>query len=193
MLFAFAVCSLVQRVERVVILGGPVRWVRIHPVLKVAFASPTLVGMLPIVGVRRLAGLALPALRHAPRLLSLYMHADIIDMTQVGHLVRTVENPTRQLNREIAVWMRDRDLVIDGKNVSEGVRSLTAPLLTVLANAYGIVPRETTLWPHENIGSTRRQVIEVGSDAIPIAHADLFVSDHAPRLVFEPLASWLAS
>ena len=62
----------------------------------------------------------------------------------------------------------------------------------MIANGDGIVPRDSVLWPHMNIGSKRRDLLEVGTYSIPIAHADMFVSRYAPEMVFEPLADWLA-
>ncbi len=191
MMFAYAVCVPDNHLGRMVSMGGPVRWVRIHPVLRAAFASPELVGKLPILGTRRLASAALPLLSRAPWLLSIYLHPQIVDMSQAEQLVRTVENPNRHVNKDIARWIKSGDLFVDGKNVSEGLRAVKNPLLTVIANADGIVPRETAIWPHLNIGSERRDMLEVGTYSLPIAHADMFVSDHAPELVFQPLADWL--
>jgi pimeloyl-ACP methyl ester carboxylesterase len=191
MMFAYVVCVREHRVGRLVNMGGPVRWVRIHPLLRAAFASPELLGLVPIPGTRALASVALPALKHVPWLLSFYLHPGIVDMSHAGTLIRTVENPSRHINRDIARWVIRKDLIVDGVNVCEGLRSVDNPLLTVIANADGIVPRETTLWPHLNIGSRRRDLLEVGTYSLPIAHADMFVSDHARNLVFNPLADWL--
>ena len=193
MMFGYVACVKDHHAGRLVNMGGPVRWVKIHPLLKAAFTSPRLLGMLPIRGTRHLASVALPALTRAPWLLSVYLHPGIVDMSQARQLIKTVENPNRHVNRDIARWVKDRDLVIDGKNVSEHMAALRNPLLTVIANADGIVPRKTVVWPHEHIGSSRRDLLEVGSATLPIAHADMFVSDHAPKLVFEPLADWLES
>ncbi len=191
MMFAHVVCRKDHRVGRMVNMGGPVRWVRIHPLLSMAFLSPTLVGHLRIRGTRHLARVALPALQRVPWLLSVYLHPDSVDMSQASQLIRTVENPNRFVNRDIAKWIKEKDLIVDGINVSEGLRDVTLPLLTVIANGDGIVPRETTRWPHEHIGSVRKDVIEVGTPSQPIAHADMFVSDQAPDWVFRPLGDWL--
>jgi len=191
MMFAYVVCVRDNHVGRLVNMGGPVRWVKIHPVLRLAFTSPRLVGLLPIRGTRHMAGVALPALTRAPWLLSIYLHPGIVDMSQARQLIKTVENPNRHVNEDIARWIKKKDPIIDGKNVSELIASVRNPLLTVIANADGIVPRRTVIWPHEHVGSSRKDVLEVGSAELPIAHADMFVSDHAPELVFEPLADWL--
>jgi pimeloyl-ACP methyl ester carboxylesterase len=193
MMFAYAACVQDNRVGRLVNMGGPVRWVRIHPLIRLAFTSPRLVEYLPIKGIPQLARLALPALKLAPWALSLYLHPEIVDLSQADKLVLTVENPNRHVNRDIGEWIRNRDLTVGGVNVCERMASMKNPLLTVLANADGIVPRESVLWPHMNIASSRRDLLEVGTYSVPIAHADMFISSYAPELVFTPLADWLSS
>jgi pimeloyl-ACP methyl ester carboxylesterase len=193
MMFAYVVCVPDSGAGKLVSMGGPVRWTALHPLLRAAFASPWIVGLVPVRGARRMARVALPALARVPWLLRVYLHPEIVDMTKASTLVETVEDPNRHVNRDIARWIRARDLVIDGKNVSELVRTeLRNPLLTVIANADGIVPRETAIWPHLHAASEQCDLLEVGTSAVPIAHADMFVSDHAPAMVFEPLAAWLA-
>jgi pimeloyl-ACP methyl ester carboxylesterase len=191
MMFAHVVCQREPRVGRLVNMGGPVRWVNIHPLLSIAFTSPRLVGMLPIRGARQLAKVALPALQRVPKLLSIYLHPESVDMSQATQLTRTVENPNRHVNRDIAEWIKHGDPIIRGRNVAEGLKNIRLPLLTMIANADGIVPRDTTIWPHDNIGSSRKDVIEVGTPSLPIAHADMFVSDQAAEVVFKPLGDWL--
>ncbi len=191
MMFAYVACLEPNHAGRLVNMGGPVRWVKIHPAIRLAFASPWLVGMLPLHGVRRLCSVALPLLRHAPWLLSVYLHPSIVDLSQSDQIMQTVEDPNRHINRELAEWLRRKDLIIGGINVGERLRSVRNPLLTVIANADRIAPRPSVLWPHEHIGSTRKDILEVGTASIPIGHADMFVSRHAPAMVFEPLARWL--
>ena len=122
-------------------------------------------------GTRGLARVALPALRRVPWLLSLYLHPSHIDMSRAGELSRTVENPNRHINADIARWMNLRDPMIGGRNIAEELKNIRLPLLTMVANADGIVPRATTLWPHETIGSPQKKVVEVGTDDEPMAHA----------------------
>ena len=193
MMFAHVVCQKDHRAGRLVNMGGPVRWLNVHPLLRAAFASPRVLGAIPFRGSRHLARVALPVLRRVPWLLSLYLHPGVVDMSQAAELTRTVENPNRHVNADIARWMKLGDPVIGGRNIAEGIKSIHLPLLTVVANADGIVPRETTLWPHENIASKCKHVLEVGTRSVPIAHADMFVSDPAPDLVFKPLGDWLAA
>lgn len=54
-----------------------------------------------------------------------------------------------------------------------------------------IVPEFSALSAYERMGSMRKEILRVGTEAVPVAHADLFVSDIAQQWVFEPLAGWL--
>jgi hypothetical protein len=164
----------------------------VHTAIKVAFAWPTLVGLVRFKGTRRFAGFALPQLaRRAPWVLSIYMNPEITDTRAAAEMVRTVEDPNRHVNRQIAQWIGARDLVIRGVNVSEGLRALQNPLLAISALGDGIVPRATAAFPYAVWGGTDKQLIEVGTEQIAMAHADLFISSEAHARVFEPLAAWL--
>jgi pimeloyl-ACP methyl ester carboxylesterase len=175
-------------------IGSPVRWVKVHPLLKLAFRSPELAGALRLRNTRRLAGVALPLLaRFTPWVLSIYMNPDITDTSAARELVKTVEDPNRHVNREIARWIGTRDLVVRGVNVSDALPKMTSPFLCVLASNDGIVPRETAAFSYEHIGSKDKAILEVGRDEIAMAHADLFVSSEAHERVFRPLATWLAA
>ena len=37
-----------------------------------------------------------------------------------------------------------------------------------------------------------KDLIEVGTDDVHIAHADLFISDYAEEWLFKPMGDWLA-
>lgn len=182
-----------NRLGSVVTIGAPLRWIQVNPVLKTAFGSPRVAGMLAIRGVRPFARLAMPVLTRVPRLLHLYLHPEIVDTSRMNEMIRTVENPDRLLNREISEWLRRGDLVIRGVNVTEGVGKVTNPLLLVLSNADGIVPEASALSAYDKMGSTVKDILCVGTRETPVAHADLFVSDIAQEWVFEPLAQWLAA
>ncbi len=191
-MFALAVLDPAIAFGALVAIGSPVRWVEIHPALRLAFSSPALAGLLPFRGTRRLAGLALPLLaRHLPWVLSIYMNAEITDTSAAGEMVRTVEDPNRHVNRQIACWIRDRDLTLSGVNISEGLRSVTAPLLCVSATGDGIVPRRTAEFPFLAVSSPEKKLLEVGTPELAMAHADLFISSEAQIRVFEPIAAWL--
>lgn len=172
-------------------IGGPLRWDSIHPVVKVAFSSPRLVSAVPIVGTRQLARVVLPVVKRMPSLLSIYMNANICDLSQADQMVRTVDNPNRRLNVQIAKWIGARDLVVDGRNVTEGMASIDRPLLCILANADGIVTPEAALSVRSAMPRGLVDVLEVGDERTWFAHADLFVSEHAQERVFEPLRQWL--
>jgi hypothetical protein len=175
----------------VVTIGAPLQWVEVNPVLKTAFASPRVAGMLAIRGVRPFARVAMPVLTRIPKLLQVYLHPEIVDTSRMKEMIQTVENPNRTINRQIAQWVKRGDLVVRGVNVTEAVRDAKNPLLVVLSNADGIVPEATALSAHREMGSSVKDILCVGTAEVPVAHADLFVSDIAQEWVFEPLAQWL--
>ena len=194
LMFIHAALNAAHRFGAMVSIGSPVRWVKVHPLLAIAFKSPALAGSLRLRGTRKLAGLVLPLLaRYLPWVLSIYMNPEITDTSAARELVKTVEDPNRHVNREIAHWFASRDLVVRGVNVSDALPRITVPFLCVLASNDGIVPRETALYAYERVGSKNRGLLEVGTTEIAMAHADLFVSTEAHERVFRPLASWLAS
>ncbi len=177
----------------VVTIGAPLQWVRVNPLLKTAFASPRVAGTLAIRGIRPFARLAMPVLTRIPRLLQVYLHPEIVDTSRMKEMIRTVENPNRMLNREIAHWVNQGDLVVRGVNVTDALARVNNPLLIVLSNADGIVPEATALSAYHKIGSSVKDILCVGTKEVPVAHADLFVSDVAQEWVFEPLAQWLVA
>jgi pimeloyl-ACP methyl ester carboxylesterase len=175
----------------VVTIGAPLRWVEANPLLRSVFGSPRVAGMLTVRGVRPFARLAMPLLTRVPKLLHVYLHPEIVDTSKMNEMIETVENPDRMLNREIAAWVKRGDLIVRGTNVTEEVAKARNPLLIVLSNADGIVPQATALSAFDTIGSPVKDVLRVGTEEVPVAHADLFVSDIAQEWVFEPLAEWL--
>lgn len=178
-------------VGSIVAIGTPLRWSALHPVLKLVTRAPWLIGKIPTTGTRRIAPHVLPILAKFPKLIGVYLHPDHVDLSRPAELTRTVEDPSPRVNRQLAAWMRDGDLQIRGVNISEAMRRVDRPLLVVLANADGIVPEATAMSARELFGSRRRDVLRVGTEALRFAHADLFISDHAQELVFEPMARWL--
>jgi pimeloyl-ACP methyl ester carboxylesterase len=179
------------RIGSMVSIGGPLRMEGIHPLIAAAFSSPTVAGLVPFRGTRELARKVLPIARRVPAVLSFYMNASIVDLSHGDRLVQTVENPTRYLNRQISHWIRNKDLVVAGLNISENLGAVTTPLLCVLANRDGVVTPESALSVIDRIGTADVEVLEVGDDIRWFAHADLFVSRNAQRDVFEPMEHWL--
>ncbi|MDF1561782.1 MAG: alpha/beta fold hydrolase [Deltaproteobacteria bacterium] len=177
--------------QSMVAVGGPLRWDKIHPLLRVAFGSPRLVGSIPMAGTRKLAATAMPLIKRLPKLAAIYMNASIIDMEAADELVLTVEDPNPELNRQIASWVVKKDLVVEGVNASEALTGLELPILCILANADGIVTPEAALSVKKIVDHGSVELLEVGDDETWFAHADLFVSNHARAQVFEPLGHWL--
>jgi pimeloyl-ACP methyl ester carboxylesterase len=192
LMFAHAALSPAHRIGAMVSIGSPVRWVKAHPLLRLAGVSPALAGLVPARDNQRLAEALLPrVVRHAPWLLRSYLNPEITELGAAGEMVKVVEKACRRINREIAAWVRDRDLVLRGVNVSERLSSIVRPLLCVVANNDGLVPRETAEFPYWRIGSRSKRLLEVGTRDIAIGHADLFLSREAHGRVFEPIARWL--
>lgn len=191
---AYAHLALVpeHRVAGVVAIGAPLRWEELHPALALAFRSPRVVGMLRLSGTRRLARTVLPLAARIPHALDIYMNASHVDLSRAREMTQTVEDPIPRVNRDIAKWISERDMVLGGTNVTEALRGSKLPLLCVLSNRDGIVPTPAALSAAEVWADSAVQVLTIGSDDDWFAHADLFVGDEAPDLVFSPIASWLA-
>ncbi|MCB1154336.1 MAG: alpha/beta fold hydrolase [Deltaproteobacteria bacterium] len=191
--YAYAALERDDRVGSLVGMGAPLRWERVHPLLRIAFANPTLVGLIRLSNTRRLATAALPYVAKAPGLLKIYLHPEIVDLSRPEMLARTVEDPNPRLNKQIAHWVLNKDLMIDGANVSERLKDVTNPIYCMIANADGIVPEDTAVSVLRLAGSTAKDTVVCGDDAVRMAHADMFISNHAHERVFEPLARWLKS
>lgn len=190
-MFGYAVHFPEAPIGSLVSFGGPLRWERVHPLVSVAFASPRLAGALPFRGTRALAKALVPLLSKVPSLLGIYMNPASSDLSRLDEMVQTVEDPVPRINREIAEWIGRRDLVLRGRNVTEGVGSLAHPLLCVVALDDGIVPPDTARSPYHTSRAEVRELLEVGGGVLPIAHADLFLANDAHAAVFDPLARWL--
>jgi len=180
-------------VGSLVSIGGPLRWERVHPLMRYTFGVECIARLLPTRHTRRLASLVLPQLVHVPWLLSIYLHPELVDLSAASQLVRTVEDPNRTLNVEISRWLRRKDLHIDGVNITEGFRRVQNPLLCVVANADGIVPVATATSALRVSGSAVRDTLEVGTATVRYAHADLFIGHDSERAVFAPMGEWLAA
>ena len=180
-----------KKVGSIVGIGSPFRMENIHPLLKIAFSSPHLVGMIKLSHIRQLAGFVLPKLIRVPKLLSIYIHPEIVDISKPEELILTVEDPNRKLNKELAYWIKKQDLIIDGMNMTEMAADIKNPLLCVMSNADGIVNQETALSILKVASSKVKDSFVAGTDNIKMAHADMFISNYAGQMVFEPLAEWL--
>lgn len=193
LMLAHAAMAARHRLAALVTLGSPLRWVRVHPLVKLAFSSPALAGLVPVKGTRRMAGAALPFLAaRAPKLMSMYLNPDLTDTSRSAEMIATVEDPSRSLNKEIARWIKRKDLILRGTNVTEAAARLDLPLMVVAAHGDGVVPRDTAIFPYEHLRSPTKQLLIAGDDAAPLAHADLFVSRDAETRVFAPLSAWLS-
>jgi pimeloyl-ACP methyl ester carboxylesterase len=191
---AYAAHTRERHVAHLVTIGSPVRWVKVHPLVRAAFVSSRVVARVPMRGTRRLAENLLPPLaRFAPWALGLYMNPTETDTSRPAELARTVEDPSPALNRELAAWIKRRDLVVGGVELSRAVASLERPYLCVAANADGIVPVDTATWALSVIGSRQKHLVIAGDASTRFAHAELFIGRSADLRVFQPLARFLES
>lgn len=178
-------------VGAVVAVGGPLRWGRVHPAMRVVFASGRLAGAVPVVGVRTIARRFLPLVKHVPGLLSIYMNADDVDLSAADQLVNTVDDPVPYINRQVARWVRQKDLVVAGVNTTTALRGLRLPILSIYANADGVVPPDAACSVADVVGGDLVTTLQAGNEAHWFAHADMFVNPRAAEWVFEPMRSWL--
>jgi pimeloyl-ACP methyl ester carboxylesterase len=181
------------RIARMVSLGGPLRWTAVHPAVKLIAAAPAPIWRaLRMRNTRAIARRGLPLAARIPKLLHLYMHPAICDLSEPEQLTQTIDDASPLVNAQIAHWVRAGDFKMNGRNLTNDVGRLALPLLSVVANADGLVPEDTVCSAHNVMDlSPRRDVLYAGDAARPMAHADLFISDPAPELVFAPLAAWL--
>jgi pimeloyl-ACP methyl ester carboxylesterase len=176
----------------IVAMAGLVHWRELHPLVRFAFASPRLAGLLRVKNTRRIARLALPVLtRAAPALLSVYLNASSTDLSQAARLVQAVEDPHPVINREIAEWMAHGPLVLRGVDVSAAIASFENPFMCVVAAADGIVAPANSRDLYDRIGSPQKEMLIVGDAAMTIGHADLFLCRGAQTRVFAPIADFL--
>ncbi len=173
-------------------LGGLIRWVTVHPLLRLAFSSPKLIGKVRLRHTRPLARIALPLLvRYLPSVLAMYMNANSTDTSHANLMVQTVEDPSPRINQEIAEWIISRDLILRDVNVTHRLRGMKHPLLCVVAKHDGVVPPATARAVYELMGSSKKELLEVGDDAMKMAHADLFISHEAETRVFQHIVDFL--
>lgn len=190
--FAHVACVPGAPVHALVSMAGLVTWRDMHPVVRFAFGSPRVAGLLRMKNTRQLARVALPVLsRVAPSLLSVYLNVQSTDVTDAARMVQTVEDPHPIINREIAEWMKRGDLVVRGVNVSAKLADLQHPFFCVVANDDGIVLPETSRHTYDVIGSPKKKILLVGEPEQPIAHADLFLCTGAQERIFAPVADFL--
>jgi len=180
-----------ERIASVIAVGSPLRWDEVPLFLRIPFASRRIAGLVKVTGARRFAERVLPLVKHAPAALGMYMNASHVDLDAASELVRTVEDPDPTVNRDIAGWMKSRDLIIDGVNVTDAMGRVDKPLLLVVANRDGIVPEPVATSAGRAWGGRDVTTLRIGTDQDWYAHADLFVGHEAPTVVFSPIERWL--
>lgn len=181
-----------HRVASMVTLGAPLRWDEVHPIVGRTFGwlPEPIVARVHLKGTRAIARRALPIARRVPSLVSVYMNARQVDLSNPDRLAGTVDDPDAHLNLELARWVRERELRVDGLEVRQALRGIRVPVLAVAANRDGIVPPGAV---RSIQGTTSSEVtfLEVGNREAWFAHADMFISNQAEHEVFRPIARWL--
>ncbi|MBN1334723.1 MAG: alpha/beta fold hydrolase [Deltaproteobacteria bacterium] len=192
LILAYAARFGTDRLERFVGVGAPLFMEQPGALVRaVGVAGPAL-AVLPVRGTRTLAAFGLPlAARYAKKPLSIYLHPDHVDLSQPDRLARVVENPDRRVNAEIGRWIRTGRLVVDGLDVAEALRGRTLRTLVVVALDDGIVNPASARSVVRVLGEHQVDEIEVGGPEAPFGHADLFLSEHSDRAVFQPVIAWL--
>jgi pimeloyl-ACP methyl ester carboxylesterase len=180
------------RVGKLITIGAPLRWHSVHPVVRALFASPALVGAIRVKRTRAMVRGLMPLLLRMPALLSMYMNTASIATEHLAEMANTVEDPHPAINRDIARWIRARDLTLCGVDITRAMARVRVPLLVVLANRDGIVPERTALTAIDAWGGDDVEVLRVGDRRDWYAHANLFIADRAPEKVFQPMIRWLS-
>ncbi|MGZ3476859.1 MAG: alpha/beta hydrolase [Polyangiales bacterium] len=179
------------KIGALVTVGSPLRWLDVSPLFALPARLPRVLALLRVSGTRRLASFGLPLLARVPRLLSLYMNAAHVDLSCAAELAQTVEDAHPRTNHDIARWIAARDMILGGVNVTTSLARQNLPLLVVIGNRDGIVPEGSALSVLEAWGGSDKEVLRVGTPDDWYAHADLFIGDEAPNVVFDPIARWL--
>ncbi len=183
-----------NRLGALVTIGSPVRWINPSLMLRLATFSPELLGAIPLRHTRELAEIALPLLaRFVPKALSIYINPKETDLSAAHAMLQTVEDPIPAINRQLAEWLQTRELVLRGQAIGAGLAGVKNPLLAVVGNADGIINPDTARFAYDASGAEQKSLLFVGDDKTRFAHADLFVANQAPALVFRPIMNWLAT
>lgn len=190
-MYVHAVLNPNNYIGSMVAVGGPFRWEQCHPVVSLAMSRPRLVGMIPVKGSRTFLKHAFPLLRRFPIFIKQYIQPDSVAGDNHDGLLPAVDDPCRNLARQLAEWINAKDLVVDGTNITQGLKRVTNPLLCATGNNDGIVPPATSLAAIAASGSKIKEVLWIGDDQTPFGHTDPMIHRESPERVFEPIAKWL--
>lgn len=191
-MYVHAVLTSQNRMGSMVTVGGPFRWEQCHPLVSVIMSQPRLVGMVPMKGSRTLLQHTFPLLKRFPMFIRHYIQPEAIAGNRHEDLLSAVDDPNRHLARQIAQWIQTKDLIVDGINVTEGMRSVSNPLLCATGNYDGIVPPATSLAAIAASGASVKEVLWIGDQSTRFGHTDPMIHRESPQRVFLPIAQWLA-
>lgn len=180
-----------HRVASMTTIGSPLRWVVRHPLLAAVLKRPGWVGWVPVRGSRLFLRSAFPMLRHIPFGIQAYIHPKTLADPSIERLVKTVDNPNRFLTKHLARWLMERDLIVNGVNITHLMHRSRVPLLCAISNKDKIVPAPVALSVLDATGTKHKEVLHIGDDETPFAHADPFIHKDAQTKVFAPIHRWL--
>jgi pimeloyl-ACP methyl ester carboxylesterase len=180
-----------HRIDKLVSMGTPLRWTTSSLVVSGFAAIAPLLGNFQLRGSRRAARLALPvAAKLVPWALGVYLNPRLTHTGPARELVRTVEDPHPRVNRQLAAWIRSKDLRLAGVDITDALARFDRPLLVLAGSADRICPAGNALAAVDIAGGPAQGLL-IGDAEHPVAHADLFISDLAFERVFKPVADWL--
>lgn len=193
LLYAYAGSVPDHRVDRIVSIGSPLRWIEKSPVVRAFARLSPFAPSASLRGTRRLARIALPiATALAPGAMGFYLNPELTWTKPVRELVRTLEDPHPLINAELAQWIRRGDLHLGDINVTEVLANVDRPLLVIVGAGDRICPPSAALVALDIARGPTASLL-VGSEREPISHADLFISDVSPERVFQPVARYLTA
>ncbi len=190
-MYVHAVINPNNHMGSMVAVGGPFRWEQCHPVVSLAMSRPRLVGMIPVRGSRTFLKHAFPLLRRFPIFIKQYIQPEHVAGSNHEDLLPSVDDPNRHLAKQLAEWINNKDLIVDGVNITHGLAKVTNPLLCATGNNDGIVPPATSLAAIAASGSKVKDVLWIGDETTPFGHTDPMIHPESPERVFEPISNWL--
>lgn len=181
-----------HQVDRLVTMGSPlVMTADTFPLRALSRLGPVL-SRLPVKGSRRLAVAGLPLVAQlAPGALWFYMNPALIDLSRPEVLARTVEDPVPRISHQMSRWARYGSMMLDGYDVTQGLKGLDRPLMVVYAAEDGVCPPRAALTAVDATGGpvTIRKVSHPDG---PVRHADLFVARFVPTALFPDVGRFLS-
>ena len=182
----------VHRIDRLVTMGSPLVMTPDTFALRAFGRLGPALARVPVRGTRTLARLGLPIVaRAAPGALWFYMNPRLIELSDPSVLAQTVEDPWPDISAGLSRWIRHGSMVLDGHDVTLGLRGFERPLLVVYAAEDGVCPPRAALTALDATGGPAAALRVAHPDG-PVRHADLFAARFVPETVFPEVGRFLA-